>query len=553
MRKRNLKQICAQMLLFAMVFMIFVPVADAAALKSVNINDQPLNVITVNKVVMVKALALADAIGAYYEKNPDNTPKSITGGTMEITYGDQRLFVSAGTKYAYLTNGVGTESPTLRTVTLRIAPVTRTVQGAATLYVPYQDIIRLLGGTLGTNSATIADKTAAEDYVWDGTADHDRDLPEIAAGAETTFKSGGASFPNNLYQGKADAWVTKYLAISKDIVGGQTTYAKTSSGAGIDSVMGRTNDWAGSDDPLPAAEMNNYTMIPAAMGGVAIITNIQGIGSSRLNLTADIVADIYKGKITKWNDARIKAINPAVAKNLPGAAINVVYRAEASGTSYCFTSWLASAAPKNWTHGAQADLTGADLVTAPKKTGVSGGGTVVTTVAGSQTAVATTNAIGYVSRGDVTTGNDAQGNVEINRVKNRAGNYVLPTTSTVMAAGANATSLYKHPVDTTNPAGYPVVAFTWIIAEKNAGKAKADWTNLSGTHTVVTRPALDEASTLKLSDHKKSMLVLKDFVTWAVVEGFGDKFATDNNYVGLTPNLKAKIPAILDTIVTSGL
>ena len=155
----------------------------------------------------------------------------------------------------------------------------------------------------------------------------------LASSAQAANITGaGATFPYPIYA----KWATMYKAAS----GNGLNYQSVGSGAGIKQIKAKTVDFGASDMPLPAAELNasGLFQFPAIMGGVVPVVNVPGLAAGQLKLTGAVLADIYLGKITKWNAPQIAALNPGV--NLPADDITVVHRADSSGTSFLWTDYL---------------------------------------------------------------------------------------------------------------------------------------------------------------------------------------------------------------------
>ena len=154
--------------------------------------------------------------------------------------------------------------------------------------------------------------------------------------ATASLTAGGASFPYPLIT----KWTSEYNKINPQI---QITYQSVGSGAGKNNLISKVFDFAGSDATLSNSEMANYSIlqIPETVGGVVIAYNIPGITASGLNMTADIIASIFQGNITKWNDNAIASINPAII--LPNADIVTIHRSDSSGTTSVFTTYLVNA------------------------------------------------------------------------------------------------------------------------------------------------------------------------------------------------------------------
>ena len=147
----------------------------------------------------------------------------------------------------------------------------------------------------------------------------------------------GATFPYPIYA----KWAESYKAAT----GTGLNYQSVGSGAGIKQIKAKTVDFGASDMPLKAEELEKEGLMqfPAIMGGVVAVVNVEGVAPGQLKMTGPLLADIYMGKITKWNAAEIAALNPGV--KLPGVDITVVHRADSSGTSFLFTDFLAKTSP----------------------------------------------------------------------------------------------------------------------------------------------------------------------------------------------------------------
>ena len=142
----------------------------------------------------------------------------------------------------------------------------------------------------------------------------------------------GATFPAPLYAKWADAY--------NKATGARINYQSVGSGAGLKQIRSKTVDFGASDMPLSDEELakDGLVQFPTVIGGVVPVVNIKGIQAGQIKLTGAVLGDIYLGKITKWNDAALAALNPGVP--LPGEAISVVRRADGSGTSFIFTNYL---------------------------------------------------------------------------------------------------------------------------------------------------------------------------------------------------------------------
>ena len=142
----------------------------------------------------------------------------------------------------------------------------------------------------------------------------------------------GASFPAPIYAKWADAY--------NKATGAKINYQSVGSGAGIKQIKAKTVDFGASDAPLKDEELAKEGLVqfPTVIGGVVPVVNIQGVNPGALKLTGAVLGDIFLGKVAKWNDGAITALNPGVA--LPDAQIQVVRRADGSGTSFIFTNYL---------------------------------------------------------------------------------------------------------------------------------------------------------------------------------------------------------------------
>lgn len=283
----------------------------------------------------------------------------------------------------------------------------------------------------------------------------------------------GATFPAPLIQ----KWTVQYNTIYPGVT---INYNPIGSGGGIQQITQKTVDFGASDAPLSDSQLANATglvLMPETLGGVAVTYNLQSFGisnSTTINFTGDIIAGIYMGQITKWNDASIAAVNPGVT--LPSATITAVHRSDGSGTTYAFTDFLFAVSP-TWKSAVGRSTT----VTWPvDKTSTGVGAKGNAGVAGA--VVNAPGAIGYV---DVIY---AVGeHLGIGAVKNAAGNFVVPTLDTIGNAAASATGtpnpqdLRLHIVNAPGAQSYPIATYTYILVYKdmslnpsmNLDKAKA--------------------------------------------------------------------------------
>jgi len=271
------------------------------------------------------------------------------------------------------------------------------------------------------------------------------------AGADTTVLNGaGATFPYPIYS----KWFSEYRTVNAGV---EINYQSIGSGGGIKQITARTVDFGASDGPMTAKQVfavdGKILHIPMVLGGVVPVFNLPGI--AELRLTGDVIADIFLGKITSWNDAAIQNANPGV--KLPALAITVVHRSDGSGTSFCFTDYL-SKVSKAW----KKKVGSATAVNWPAGLGAKGNEGVTGLV--KQTA----GSIGYTELTYAT-----QNSLSYASVQNKAGNFVKADVDSVSAAAAGAEMPKDFRVSITNAAGgnaYPISTFTWILVyESNTG------------------------------------------------------------------------------------
>jgi phosphate transport system substrate-binding protein len=230
-------------------------------------------------------------------------------------------------------------------------------------------------------------------------------------------------------------------------------YQSIGSGGGIQQFTAGTVDFGASDVPMNAKELaranGRVLQIPITLGGAGIAYNLPGIGKG-LHLTREIVADIYLGKITKWNDPAIQKLNPGA--KLPNMAITVVHRSDGSGTTYIFTDFLSHVSPE-WK---QKVGTGKSVQwPAPSSIGGKGNEGVAGLVR------QTPGAIGYVELAYL-----LENDMSYALLQNAAGNYLYPTIGTVAAAAAtkpNVSSTDFSIVDTSCAQCYPISGYSWVL------------------------------------------------------------------------------------------
>lgn len=275
--------------------------------------------------------------------------------------------------------------------------------------------------------------------------------PTSTMPAATSLTGAGATFPAPLYS----KWFDEY----NKLTGVAINYQAIGSGGGIKAITDGTVDFGASDGIMSDAEQaaaeaahGPIMHVPMTSGSVAIAYNISGMKSGELKLTPDVLADIYLGKLTKWNDPRITAINPGLT--LPNSDIAVVHRSDGSGTTYIFTDYL-SKVSQDWA----AKVGTAKSVQWP--VGIGGSGSAG--VAGQVQQLS--NSIGYVELAYA-----IQNNMPWAKLLNKAGNYIEPSlaATTKAAEGVSLPDDMKIMItNSANPQAYPIAGFTWILVYKN--------------------------------------------------------------------------------------
>jgi phosphate transport system substrate-binding protein len=282
----------------------------------------------------------------------------------------------------------------------------------------------------------------------------------------------GATFPVPLI----DAMITEYGTVKSDVL---VSYEGIGSGGGIAALQAKTVDFAGSDAPLSAAEREitpNALHIPETIGAVTVAYNIPNVATG-LHLTGQIIADIFQGKITNWNDAAIQDINQDIL--LPDHEIVVAHRSDGSGTTFIFTGYL-SVVSDDWAN--TAGLGQGKNVEWPVGRGGNGNSGVA------QFVQDTEYTIGYVELAYA-----LDNNMAVAAIKNPAGNYVSPSLETTTEAvsskaqqGLPDGDASWSDVNVLNAPGeqaYPIVSFTYLLVYKEL-KDVPDMTEAKATALV---------------------------------------------------------------------
>ena len=274
-------------------------------------------------------------------------------------------------------------------------------------------------------------------------------MPAMAQQAQIT--GAGATFPNPIYQ--------KWAEAARGATGIQVNYQSVGSGAGINQIRNRTVDFGATDAPLSQQQLTegNLLQFPTVMGSLVAIVNIPGIEAGQLKLTGPLLADIYLGKITRWNDAQIVALNPGVA--LPNLAIAPAYRADGSGTTFVWVSYLANVS-EEW----RTRVGVGTSVRFPAGTGARGNEGVAGTVRQVR------GAIGYVE-----TAYAVSNRLVTTQLRNKDGQFVRPTAEAFLAAAANADwSVPGFAANIINQGGatsWPIVSPTFVLLPTNPADA----------------------------------------------------------------------------------
>jgi phosphate transport system substrate-binding protein len=314
----------------------------------------------------------------------------------------------------------------------------------------------------------------------------------VYAQNKVTINGAGATFPFPLI----DTWRVEYQKTHPDV---NINYQSIGSGGGIKQFTAKTVDFGATDAPLSVNESQQAkgaVHIPETIGSVVAAYNIPSIPDKGLKLTGDVLADIFLGKITKWNDPKIQALNKG--KTLPTDDIVVVHRSDGSGTTFVFTDYLSSVSPA-W----KDQLGKGKSVQWPVGIGAPGNEGVANAIKGSP------NTIGYVELGYALTTK-----TPFAFIQNKEGKFIEPSiNSTKAAVESGVASLPKGDGDWSNvtnvnaagPNSYPIASLTYLLLFKD----------------MSTNPSLDQA--------KAKAIV--DFISWAITDG--QKMGPSLGYVPL--------------------
>jgi phosphate transport system substrate-binding protein len=325
--------------------------------------------------------------------------------------------------------------------------------------------------------------------------------PEAPKGANAPGKTiqingAGATFPNPIYS----KWFDQYGKAHPNV---RINYQSIGSGGGIKQLSAQTVFFGASDGPMTDEQLKaapgRILHFPTVLGGVVPVYNVAAV-TQPLRFSGEVLANIYLGKITRWNDAAIARINPGVT--LPAGDIVVVHRSDGSGTTYIWCDFLSKASPEfkqkvgvatsvNWPAG----------VGAKGNEGVSG------------LVKQTPGAIGYVEL--IYASNN---NISFGSVQNKSGQFVTASLQSVTAAASGVAMPDDFRVSITNPDGkdaYPIASFTWLLLYQNP-------------------------------TDKERARVMVDFLKWAITDG--QKFAPDLGYAQLPQPVVEKEMAALGRV-----
>lgn len=281
--------------------------------------------------------------------------------------------------------------------------------------------------------------------------------------AQTNLNGAGATFPYPIYS----KWFNEYHKAHPEV---QINYQSIGSGGGIRQLTAGTVDFGASDGPMTDQQLaeagRKIYHLPTVLGAVVPAYNVPGV-KQELKFTGKVLADIFMGKITTWNDAAIAKLNPGV--NLPGTQIIVAHRSDGSGTTYIWTDFLSKVSPE-WQGGPGKGT----AVKWPIGLGAKGNEGVAGLIRQNE------GTIGYIELIYA-----LQNNINYGSVQNAAGEFVKASLESTTAAAASAKMPADFRVSITNAPGkgvYPICSFTWLLVpaqwkDANKGKIMVDFLN----------------------------------------------------------------------------
>ena len=278
-------------------------------------------------------------------------------------------------------------------------------------------------------------------------------LVQAAAAAEIT--GAGSTFAAPIYNKWAETFKAK--------TGSALNYQSIGSGGGIKQIEASTVDFGASDKPLKPEDLASHGLVqfPTIIGGVVPVVNLPGFKPGQIKLTGRVLADIYLGDITRWNDPLIQSWNPGL--KLPNLKITVVHRSDGSGTSFLFTNYLASQQPK-WASGPGAS----DSVNWPAGQGGKGNEGVAAFVR------QTVGSVGYVEYAYA-----KQNHLTYVAMRNKAGNFVEPNAPSFAAAAAGAAwtkapGMYLLLLDQPGRVAWPITGATFALLHTKSAKPESE-------------------------------------------------------------------------------
>jgi phosphate transport system substrate-binding protein len=277
-------------------------------------------------------------------------------------------------------------------------------------------------------------------------------LAAMAQAQTATISGAGATFPFPIYS----QWAHKY----NQITGVKINYQSIGSGGGIAQIKAKTVSFGASDEPLKAEDLAKAGLIqfPMVVGGVVPVVHIKGVAPGQLRLTAEVLAKIFLGQITKWDDAALKHLNPQL--QLPSQAITVVHRADGSGTTWIFTNFLDKKSP-DW----RQKVGSGKAVAWPAGVGGKGNEGVAAYVQRMD------GAIGYVEYAYA-----LQNKMSHTLLQNREGQFVAPSIKSFQAAAANADwksapGFYLVLTDQPGAETWPITGASFILMHQQQPQA----------------------------------------------------------------------------------
>ncbi|MFA6028917.1 MAG: phosphate ABC transporter substrate-binding protein PstS [Elusimicrobiota bacterium] len=318
-----------------------------------------------------------------------------------------------------------------------------------------------------------------------------------AAAAEvTTLNGAGASFPYPIYS----KWFDDYRTVRPDL---QINYQSIGSGGGIRQITARTVDFGATDGPMTDKQLfavdGKLLHLPTVLGAVVPVFNVKGVAA--LNLSGEVLADVFLGKIRMWNDKAVADLNPGV--ELPSAPITVIHRSDGSGTTFCFVDYLSKVSPE-WLK----KVGRGTSVNWPAGLGGKGNEGVASMVKG------TPGAIGYVELIYA-----KQNGIAYAAVRNKAGKFTLADIDSVTAAAASSAKSVPADfrvsiTDAPGEKAYPVSTYTWLLVYQKNPAPRGE--------------------------------ILKGFLRWMLKDG--QKSASSLGYAPLPSEVAVKVAAAVETV-----